>query len=217
MKVLTLFISLFFLLFFILLGILFWWGEVPFFNLVLVFLFYGGREGGRGCWSGKFSVLKRSIAKMLAFESVCIQEPRKGETQRGFPQSRASRPRNRKIPSTLGPAVHLALRAPQPREGYILAKTPSKKNPFLVPDLHSPSRWYGIQKFRAGSWQNGFFSDFCASCCRICSPHLCLKKSSLMKKASRKISGKNPPKCVLQNSSTHFCRGARPTLWTHTP
>ena len=30
----------------------------------------------------------------------------------------------KKLPKNIGPAVHLALRAPQPIEAYILAKTP---------------------------------------------------------------------------------------------
>ena len=36
-----------------------------------------------------------------------------------------------KYPRILGPAVHLALRAPQPREAYIFAKSPFSKPPFL--------------------------------------------------------------------------------------
>ena len=43
----------------------------------------------------------------------------------GFLLSRASRPRKQKKTTIiLGSAVHLALRAPQPREAYIFAKTP---------------------------------------------------------------------------------------------
>ena len=42
---------------------------------------------------------------------------------------------NKKCPMILGLAVHLALRAPQPREAYTLQKKPSKTPPFLVPGV----------------------------------------------------------------------------------
>ena len=48
---------------------------------------------------------------------------KRGFEQRGFLQSRVSRPGGQKIPRILGPAARLSLRAPQPREAYILAKT----------------------------------------------------------------------------------------------
>ena len=37
---------------------------------------------------------------------------------------------NTKTPTRLGPAVHLALRAPQPSEAHIFAETPFKKKTF---------------------------------------------------------------------------------------
>ena len=41
---------------------------------------------------------------------------------------------NKKYPRTLGPAVHLALRAPQPTEAYILQNPPPENPLFLVPE-----------------------------------------------------------------------------------
>ena len=54
------------------------------------------------------------------------QEPRKGGFSKwgGFCRVRCRGQGNKKYPSILGPAVHLAVRAPQLREACIFAKTP---------------------------------------------------------------------------------------------
>ena len=63
------------------------------------------------------------------------QEPRKGGFGKGgFCRVQCHGQGKKKFPRILAPTVHLALRAPQPREAYILQKPPSKKNLFLVPD-----------------------------------------------------------------------------------
>ena len=68
----------------------------------------------------------------------CTQEPSKGGFRKGgFCRARCHGQGNKNYPRILGPAVHLALRAPQPREAYILAKKLSKSSLFLVPD----ARW----------------------------------------------------------------------------
>ena len=46
----------------------------------------------------------------------------------------------KKYPRILGPAEHLAFRAPQPRETNTFAKPPSKTPLFLVPDQDLASR-----------------------------------------------------------------------------
>ena len=61
------------------------------------------------------------------------QEPRKGGFSKGgFCRVECHAQGNKEYPRTLGPAVHLALRAPQPRKAYILQKPPSKNPLFLV-------------------------------------------------------------------------------------
>ena len=52
------------------------------------------------------------------------QEPRKGGFSKGdFCRVECHAQGNKKYPRILGPAVHLALTATQPREAYILRKT----------------------------------------------------------------------------------------------
>ena len=64
-----------------------------------------------------------------------VQEPRKeGLSKGGFCRVRCHNQGNKKYPRILGPAAHLALRALQPREVYILQKPPSKDSLFLVPE-----------------------------------------------------------------------------------
>ena len=60
------------------------------------------------------------------FGKPCLcQEPIKGGFSKGgFCRVPCHARRNTRNPRLLGPAVHLALRAPQPRETYIFAKTP---------------------------------------------------------------------------------------------
>ena len=53
------------------------------------------------------------------------QEPQKGGFSKGsFCRDQGHGQGNKKYPRALAPAVHLALRAPQPREAYILRKPP---------------------------------------------------------------------------------------------
>ena len=67
------------------------------------------------------------------------QEPRKGGFSKGvFCRVQCHAQGNKKYPRILGPAVHLALRALQPREVYISAKTPFK-NPLLLVPEETPS------------------------------------------------------------------------------
>ena len=67
--------------------------------------------------------------------SFC-QEPRKGGFSKGgFCRVQCHGQRDKKYPRILAPAVHLALRAPQPREAYIVQKPRSKNPLFLVLDL----------------------------------------------------------------------------------
>ena len=65
------------------------------------------------------------------------QEPRKGRfSKEGFCRVQCHAEGNRKYPRISGPALQLELGAPQPRETYILAKTPLLKPPLpLVPEL----------------------------------------------------------------------------------
>ena len=60
------------------------------------------------------------------------QEPRKGGFSKGgFCRVQCHDGGNKnKNPRILAPAVHLTLRASEPREAYILQKPPSKKTPF---------------------------------------------------------------------------------------
>ena len=61
---------------------------------------------------------------------IC-QEPRKGGFSKGgFCRVQCHGQGNKEYPRILAPAVDLALRAPQPREAYILKKPPSK-NPLF--------------------------------------------------------------------------------------
>ena len=67
------------------------------------------------------------------------QKPRQwGFSKGGFCRVHCHGQGNKKYPRILGPAVHLALRAPKPREAYILQKPHSKNPLFLVPDLLNP-------------------------------------------------------------------------------
>ena len=64
-----------------------------------------------------------------------FQEPKKGGFSKGgFCRVQRHFEGNKKGPRTLAPAVHLALRASQPREAYILQKPPSKNPLFLFPE-----------------------------------------------------------------------------------
>ena len=59
------------------------------------------------------------------------QEPRNGGFSKGgFCRIHCHPQENKNYPRKLGPAVHLALRAPQPREANIFVKTPLLKPPF---------------------------------------------------------------------------------------
>ena len=49
-----------------------------------------------------------------------------GFSKGGFCRVQCHAQGNKKYPGALGPAVHLPLRAPQPREAYIFAKPPLK-------------------------------------------------------------------------------------------
>ena len=62
--------------------------------------------------------------------------PRKGGFSKGgFCRVRCRNQGNEKHPRILGPAAHLPLKAPQPREAYIFAKTTPSKTPlFLIPE-----------------------------------------------------------------------------------
>ena len=66
------------------------------------------------------------------FLSAYYQEKRKGGFSKGgFCRVECHAQGNKKYPRIFGPAVRLALRAPQPREAYMLQKPPSK-NPLLL-------------------------------------------------------------------------------------
>ena len=63
-----------------------------------------------------------------------------------------SRPRRQKYSRMLGPAVRLALRAPQPKESHTLAKTPSKDPLLLVPE----TAWEGVRRWWGGGKMGGW-------------------------------------------------------------
>ena len=63
------------------------------------------------------------------------QEPRKGGFSKGVFCRAKCHAEGKTYSRILGPAVHLALSAPQPREAYILQKHPSKTPLFLVPEF----------------------------------------------------------------------------------
>ena len=69
--------------------------------------------------------------------SMFLRNQEKGVLAKGVSVESVSWPKNKKYLRILAPAVHLALRAPQPREAYILQKPPSKIPLFLVPDVMS--------------------------------------------------------------------------------
>ena len=63
------------------------------------------------------------------------QEQRQGGLSKGgFCRVQCHGQGNQKYPRILAPAVHLALRAPHPRQAYILQNPPSKSPLFLAPE-----------------------------------------------------------------------------------
>ena len=67
--------------------------------------------------------------------NVLIRNQEKGVLAKGVSAESSVTPKEtKKRPQILGPAAHLALRAPRPREAYIIKKT-FKKTLFLVPEL----------------------------------------------------------------------------------
>ena len=72
------------------------------------------------------------------FASKRLRNQEKEGLAKGVSVSSIVAPNTRNYPRILDPAVHLALGTPQPREAYILAKTPFLKNPlFMVPERQS--------------------------------------------------------------------------------
>ena len=71
---------------------------------------------------------------ILHIELQKKQEQRKGGfSQWGFCRIQCHAQDSNNYPRVLGPAVHVALRAPQPREAYILLTKTSFQNPLLFP------------------------------------------------------------------------------------
>ena len=83
------------------------------------------------CTSSNPKHLYDDMSKGRLFrEATLVQEPRKGGFGKGrFCRVQCRTQGDKKYPSMLGPAVHLALRAPHPREARIFAQTlPLQKN-----------------------------------------------------------------------------------------
>ena len=81
--------------------------------------------------SGSVFLVSLPFSPRSSFFAVSYrQEPRKGGFSKGgFCRVQCHGQGNKKYPRTLAPAGHLALRAPQPREAYVLQK-PLKKKTF---------------------------------------------------------------------------------------